>query len=1316
MNTRKTVAMVAAGTMMLSPLAGGAAMLAYTPTAFAETASTQSGDYPAGVMAYYDGGALDGFDPSANGVSYDATGRTVQLSGVPSDWTVQWAWMYDEKTGRNAIMYLLEHGETEYRYWFDGAAGAVHTVEELHGMTITLNGNPVEGDITQGFTVHDVSPSATKGYESAPYGWVLDGDAEDDHYTYTAHPDGSDTPSVTYTFLYDDTKPHDGISSLKNLKAYLVSDNSEVEGFDYSTANTGTTPIPMDADVRLEGVPEGWTSKRVGDTGTNNIVYTLTGPHGDEFVYMFNHSTAYGDAYQLSDLAYVRAFIGEGMLDGFDYKGGSWTLPKGVETVRLINIPDGWNDEESTDGDTIIRKVSSPDGKVNVEYRFTVQRNPASTDDLKDVKAIVGGRYVEGFKPTESGTYGYEEGDGIKLVGYPSDWTETRTTEGDTIVFTLSKDGVSVTYRFEKQVKPNTVDELSRVSASTEYGYVDDFEPTKDGTYTIPADAETIQLDGIPSDWTKTKSDDGLSFTLTSPDGKIHVTYTFQRAKHVYSADDLADVTATLDDGNPVEGFDPVAGGEFSVPDGTTGVNLDHIPSGWTATPGDGLSFDVTSADGTVTVSYRFVEKASYTVSFDTDGGDGVPSQAVRKNGRVEKPEDPSKTGYEFDGWYDGDTPYDFDKPVTGNLTLTAKWRATRHTVTFDTAGGSDLQAQTVAYGEKATKPADPTRDGWEFDGWLLDGRAFSFDTPITGDVTLTAAWRKAEVKTHTVTFKGAGDDSTRIVVDGERLEPPTMPVRDGYTFDCWYADGTPYDFTAPVTGDLTLEAHWIRNTYTVSFDANGGTDVNPQKVAYGDKASTPDVPTRDGYEFAGWYLDDAPYDFSTPVESNIMLKAAWKTKEPTVKTHTVRFDTDGGSKVEDLNVKDGTQVAKPADPVRDGYEFTGWTLDGTPYDFTTPVTGDLTLKASWRKLAKTHTVSFDLTGGEGSIPAQKVEDGSKAVRPADPKRDGYLFAGWSYEGGEWDFSKPVESDLTLKAMWERRTTRTHTVSFDTAGGSKVEAQTVNHGDKAMKPADPKRDGWKFQGWYLNGKPYDFTSPVETDVTLTARWEKSQSKTYKVMFDTGNGSGVPAQTVEKGDTASKPKDPTLKGFTFKGWTLDGKPYDFTTPVNADITLTARWEQNEVPPTVRTHKVVVRLYDGKTEEYDVADGDRLVLPANPTRDGYVFKGLADKDGKPYDMSSPVKGDLTLECVWEKSSHAGSGSTAGEPSQGSPAADASAVSGSDSSTGSPSDDTQSPDGSNPLASTGSNVLGVIAAAVSALVAGVGLLVARLRGREG
>lgn len=137
---------------------------------------------------------------------------------------------------------------------------------------------------------------------------------------------------------------------------------------------------------------------------------------------------------------------------------------------------------------------------------------------------------------------------------------------------------------------------------------------------------------------------------------------------------------------------------------------------------------------------------AMFTVSFDTGGGSDVKAQTVRRGGTVSKPTDPTRAGYLFGGWYQGDAKYDFSTPVSADLTLSAHWRAYPSakvfTVSFDTAGGSKVASQKVEDGAKASRPADPTRSGYSFDGWYKGDSKYDFSTPVTADVTLTARWK----------------------------------------------------------------------------------------------------------------------------------------------------------------------------------------------------------------------------------------------------------------------------------------------------------------------------------------------------------------------------------------------------------------------------------------------------------------------------------------------------------------------------------------------------------------------------------------------
>ncbi len=199
------------------------------------------------------------------------------------------------------------------------------------------------------------------------------------------------------------------------------------------------------------------------------------------------------------------------------------------------------------------------------------------------------------------------------------------------------------------------------------------------------------------------------------------------------------------------------------------------------------------------------------------------------------------------------------------------------------------------------------------------------------------------------------------------------------------------------------------------------------------------------------------------------------------------------------------------------------------------------------------YTVTFNSNGGS-AVSAQTITSGQKASKPADPTRTGYTFAGWTLNGKAYDFNTAVTGDITLVANWN---INKYTVRFDANGGSAVSTQTVNYGAKATKPADPTKAGYTFAGWTLNGKAYDFNTVVTGNIKLVANWTINK---YTVTFNSNGGSAVSTQTVNYGAKASKPADPTRSGYTFTGWTLNGKAYDFNTVVTGNITLTANWNE------------------------------------------------------------------------------------------------------------------------------------------------------------
>ena len=318
----------------------------------------------------------------------------------------------------------------------------------------------------------------------------------------------------------------------------------------------------------------------------------------------------------------------------------------------------------------------------------------------------------------------------------------------------------------------------------------------------------------------------------------------------------------------------------------TTFQNLKHVQNDEKIVP---VTLIWVGGSWQIKTQGRVLVTEVYTVTFDSYGGTPVPpAQEVEYGLTATKPADPTLKGYTFAFWYLGEdeqnaTAYDFNTPVTENITLTAKWNINKYTVTFNSYGGTPVPlAQEVEYGHTATKPVEPTLKGYTFDGWYLDGEEepFDFGTTITSDITLTAKW---EINKYTVTFDSYGGSKVdpQVVEYGLYAQKPEEPTLKGFTFAYWYLDdeNEAYDFdTTPITEDITLTAKWEINKFKVTFDTDGGEPIpDDQFVEWGLFVEEPTTePTKTGYTFDGWYLGDEKYDFSAAVEQNITLTAKW--------------------------------------------------------------------------------------------------------------------------------------------------------------------------------------------------------------------------------------------------------------------------------------------------------------------------------------------------------------------------------------------------------------------------------------------------------
>ena len=223
-----------------------------------------------------------------------------------------------------------------------------------------------------------------------------------------------------------------------------------------------------------------------------------------------------------------------------------------------------------------------------------------------------------------------------------------------------------------------------------------------------------------------------------------------------------------------------------------------HTQVGWATVDGGEKVYglDAVYTQNEALTLYPVWNTNKYTITFDTNGGSEIAPITQDYGTQITAPADPTREGYTFIGW-------DREIPATmpaENVTVTAQWEINRYTVTFDTAGGSEIAPITQDYGTAIAAPADPTREGYTFIGW---DREIPANMPAE-NVTLTAQW---EINRYTVTFDtNGGSEIAPITQDyGTAITAPADPTREGYTFIGW-------DKAIPATmpaENVTVTAQW---------------------------------------------------------------------------------------------------------------------------------------------------------------------------------------------------------------------------------------------------------------------------------------------------------------------------------------------------------------------------------------------------------------------------------------------------------------------------------------------------------------------------
>ena len=406
--------------------------------------------------------------------------------------------------------------------------------------------------------------------------------------------------------------------------------------------------------------------------------------------------------------------------------------------------------------------------------------------------------------------------------------------------------------------------------------------------------------------------------------------------------------------------------------------------------PGASVPADVTE----LTVQWT---APTYAVTLNTNGGtiaDGNDVTGYTYGVGATLPTDVTRTGYTFKGWYDNENLT--GSPVTaiggaetGNKEYWAKWEINQYTVTVKPENGKADIIITQDYGTPITAPT-LTREGYTFKGWDKEIP----ETMPAENITVKAQW---EINQYTITFDtNGGSEIAPITQDyGTEITAPDNPTRKGYTFKGWDKE---IPKTMPAE-NITVKAQWEINQYTITFDTNGGSEIDSITQDYGTAITAPADPTRKGYTFRGW---DKEIPETMPAD-NITVKAQWE-----INQYTITFDTNGGSDIAPITQDYGTEITVPDNPTRKGYTFKGWDKE---IPKTMPAE-NMTVKAQWE--INQYTITFDTNGGSEIAPITQ-DYGTAITAPDNPTRKGYTFKGWDKKIPE---TMPAEN-ITITARWK---------------------------------------------------------------------------------------------------------------------------------------------------------------------------------------------------------------------------------------------------------------------------------------------------------
>ncbi len=562
-----------------------------------------------------------------------------------------------------------------------------------------------------------------------------------------------------------------------------------------------------------------------------------------------------------------------------------------------------------------------------------------------------------------------------------------------------------------------------------------------------------------------------------------------------------------------------------------------------------GWDSEIVAVTGNKTYTAVYTPKyIEYTIRFVDYDGTELTSETLHYNDEVEAPSNPSRANtaeytYEFIGW-DSEV-----SNVTGNKTYTATYSETKnkYTVSFNTLGGNEITDIEVNYGDLITKPANPSKDNYNFSGWYIEEgciNQFNFNTPVTGPVTLFAKWTEQAPEVYTVTFhlNNGSTNVAQVITEGEYAYFGQNPIKEStvstvYTFVGWYTDenltaGNEFDLTTPITSNLNLYAKYDESvrTYSITWLNADDSVIDSTEVAYGNLPThanpTKDSTSQYNYEFSGW----------TPEVVNVSGEATYKaTYTESVRSYTVTWRNDDNSLIDQTILNYG-ETPTHADPTKAStaeytYEFAGWTpaVDN--------VSGDITYTATYNEVKNKYTITFvndDLT----ILSEAQVEYGQLPQAPVvNPTKEATVQYSYTFNG--WDTEVVSVTCAKTYTATYLETVNKYTITFVNYTGTTLQTSLVEYGELPIYQGEtPTKPATLEYSYTFNGWDSDVTTVTGAKTYQAVFTENTQS--YLITFK--NGEEVLQSTmvqygvmpVYEGLTPSKVAS-TEWEYTFIGW-------------------------------------------------------------------------------------------------------------------------------------------------------------------------------------